>query len=721
MSWMNWAEELRKNPELAVTNLLRGSADISPFERSEPYEFLLSILPPVDRNISASPLGVRTSKINNNYETTDLGNYLDQGLVGWLTKERQRTNILPKKLSAYSAQICEALQWPVIFKLPESVAVLKKDRAIWIKWLNTATVSAFRDPEYDYWQLLASHQVDDSLQFFWQSFVIEAGRTRSTRYKNLGLLAIAQLPLSDEDSLRNLRVQVQALIDRYKLRKSWGTLSLEDMARSLSSVIARNPTMSIDQYRVFLKAMLSSIGEDKCISILSLLGLNGESKKNNSYSSQHKNYRLIPPSQFGQISDIVAEVKRSSNITQAWKIIRPIISIHEEYVHKSGDAYHFVRTLDQCVRSLCKKYAIRDPEIQTRILQWIYLALRLESEDTGIWMLWQLYLRQTNQPRRSQYVLWEMTRRFPSHIPSRVELARLLAIDDSSECQTQAYRLLHQVLELDPEHLHAYSTLSQLAIENEQWDDAIDYAKKGLSIDESNEPCAVLLASAHIRRSRIDGIGFAIEHLQRFVKKHKGNRHAEDYLNELMQKKGSNFIGKFKKRKSDHNEEKTGEKNESDLTWIEFSKSIGAWITASTNANYDPHVIDEPLSAERVLPLPQALRRELEKGNLTTDLLGEYDIQTVEEFPLETRLLHYLATIKDKSTTQIGRSKVKDELEKWLSIERQNSKGDSSWVSYLDYQINMLGMSNDVALAAGESWLKDLLDRYQPLPAPILS
>ena len=63
----------------------------------------------------------------------------------------------------------------------------------WLGWCASLTVSAFRDPEYDYWQVLAAQQTDDSLQFFWRSCVLDAGRSRSLRYLNLGLLALGLL------------------------------------------------------------------------------------------------------------------------------------------------------------------------------------------------------------------------------------------------------------------------------------------------------------------------------------------------------------------------------------------------------------------------------------------------------------------------------------------------------------------------------------------------
>ena len=168
------------------------------------------------------------------------------------------------------------------------------ERAHWLHCLASLTLSAYRAPEYDYWQVLAAHQDDDGFQFFWQTFVVEAGRLRSRRYLNLGLLALARLPLSEDDSLRNLRLQVQALVNRYQRRKGWGMPALEDLADSLRAVMARNLSMGADNYRAFLTELLSPLGDDKTASVLSLLGLAQATRRYVPPTSSSV-YKLEPP------------------------------------------------------------------------------------------------------------------------------------------------------------------------------------------------------------------------------------------------------------------------------------------------------------------------------------------------------------------------------------------------------------------------------------------
>lgn len=445
MSWQLWADQLRLEPRQAVADLLRGVADIGPFERAAPYEFLLAVLPRSSRNVSQTLLGEPSSEVA---ETdADLPAYLDTGLAEWLLAQREASPPPARKLGAYAAQVCEALQWPLYFALPKTRAALRTGRALWLPWLATLTLSAYRDPEYDYWQALASRQDDDSLQFFWQSFVVEAGRLRSGRYLNLGLLALARLPLSEEDGQRNLRLQVQALINRHQRRKGWGVAAHEELAESLRGVMARNPCMNADKYRAFLSGLLAPLGEDKTLSVLSLVGLLKQRPGYAAASVPSNGGKLKPPpGSSEQTTQAVRAVRQSINLAEAWNAIRPLLNAHEDYLHKSGDAFHFVRALDCCVRALCEKHPLREPEISARLFQWIHLALRVDADDPRLWMLWELALRQAGQPHRAQWVLWEMTRRFPGDLHCRLELARLLAHSNETDDQVQADRLLRQVL-----------------------------------------------------------------------------------------------------------------------------------------------------------------------------------------------------------------------------------------------------------------------------------
>lgn len=709
MSWRQWAEALRNAPLQAVTDLLRGAADITPYERDAPHEFLLAVLPRSSRVVRERLLGDSDNAAPE--ADLDLPASLDTGLTDWLRAQRQAPLPKGRKLSAYAAQVCEALQWPLYFDLPQSRAALRADRALWLQWTARLTLSAYRDPEYDYWQVLASRQDNDELQFHWQSFVADAGRTRSLRYLNLGLLALARLPLSEDDSLRNLRLQVQALVNRYTRRKGWGTAALEELAEHLSGVMARNPSLSAANYRLFLGDMLTPLGEDRAASMLGLLGLT-HAGRGYSGTPPRGTYRLEPPGHAGDAAEAVRAVDRAGSLAEAWRAIQRLLNAHEDYLHKTGDTYYFARTLDRCARALCNRFALRDPEIRARLFQWIHLALRLEPEDPRLWMLWELALRQADQPQRAQWVLWEMTRRFPDHLPCRVELARLLADSPDATEQTQAQRLLQQVLQLNPENLYAHSTLAQLAIRRGDWPQALAHALDGLNIDQSNEASAVLFATAHARRNEGDDLQTAIDHLRRFIDRYSDNANAKSYLAGLLKRQQ---LAEKNRLPNFDNEESLGQTSaatsiETDAAWRAFAESIQTWIHPSAS---------RPPPDDRLLPLPQALEQALAQNRWEAEVVAAYDASVQREFPLETRLWGYLRTLHT-DTPAAERERALQALDAWIDGEtRAPSQDSSSWLPYLRQHRAALNPADAAASAGGEAWLKDLLQRHQPLPAPL--
>ncbi|SER36731.1 hypothetical protein SAMN02982919_02259 [Giesbergeria anulus] len=154
IEWQIWADELRHAPQQAVSDLLRGAACISPFERAAPHEFLLAILPRSSRSVSRALLGEPTPTPPEPDPTADLPSCLDAGLHAWLLAQRQAPLPPAHKLGAYAAQVCEALQWPLYFTLPQTRTALNADQERWLPWLQSLVITPCRAPERDYLQLL---------------------------------------------------------------------------------------------------------------------------------------------------------------------------------------------------------------------------------------------------------------------------------------------------------------------------------------------------------------------------------------------------------------------------------------------------------------------------------------------------------------------------------------------------------------------------------------
>lgn len=725
MSLEVWIEQLRSHPKVAVGELLSGAASISPYDHAPAHEFLLAILPRSCRRVSQKLLGAPQSDASHELtgQSLDLRAQIDLGLSQWLLEQREHSLPVARRLSAYAAQVSEALQWPVYFEFPQSVAALKADRAQWLAWLDRLVISAYRDPQYDYWQVLASTQLDDSLQFYWQTFVVEAFRTRSPRYLDLGLLALAKMPLIEDDSMRNLRLQVQALVHRYQRRQSLGVVALTELAEKITSVKTRNQSLSAVNFRAFLEPLLSHLNDDKRASVFAQIGLGQRAAEAISRQARAL-YKLEPPGLKDETDEAVRGVRTSTTLADAWKAIRPLLTAHEAHLRKSGDPYFFVRTLDRCARSLCEKYEVRDPEVRDRLFQWTHLSLQVEPNDARLWMLWELALRKAGYTQRSEWVLWEMTRRFPEDLACRLELARLLAQSPESANQAHSEQLLREVLRIDPRDLHAFSTLAQLATRAGNYAKAISLMQQALALDPTNGVCAVLQAQAYSRRNAPGDLDMAIDGLQRYVVTNKGNLIAERYLGVIVRRKQSPAHAEQAVLEEDDASPKIRDESpETDQAWLAFSRSV-AEVSAnnadSTMQNANVNVADIP---GLVLPLPVSLKRALLRDEWEPTLLDAYDEQITQEYPFEIPLWRYLTALHASSLRPAEMDAQKQFLQKWGQPQIQTeSEHNKTWQAYFETHLSELNtQSAENALNSGKKWLLALLDRQRPLPAPVLA
>jgi hypothetical protein len=68
------------------------------------------------------------------------------------------------------------------------------------------------------------------------------------------------------------------------------------------------------------------------------------------------------------------------------------------------------------------------------------------------------------------------------------------------------------------------------------------------------------------------------------------------------------------------------------------------------------------------------------------------------------------------------REQAKQAVQTWLETEaRTSTPDDSARLSYQNKSWEAVNASCTAALATGSEWLKVLLDRYPPLPAPLFA
>lgn len=255
------------------------------------------------------------------------------------------------------------------------------------------------------------------------------------------------------------------------------------------------------------------------------------------------------------------------------------------------------------------------------------------------------------------------------------------------------------------------------AISRGDWPQGLNHAQQGLQVDPGDQASALLLATAYARRGDADDLETAIHHLQRFTDHYPGQLRAEDYLHKLLRRQ--QLAAQGQSIEYDGSEEPAHSSPvppARDPAWLAFAESIRTWVAAEDS----PPPTEDPSSIDRVLPLPQALRRAVAQGQWEADILDRYEPAAQQEFPLETRLWRYLRTLHSSAASTGERDRAKRALAAWIEAEIRAPTDESpSWVPYLSRFWERLNAPMNAALAAGTDWLKGLLDRYQPLPAPL--
>lgn len=172
-----WLGHFERDPATAIDELLRGIAEVAPYERAEPVDVLLALfggLPEDDPRRVA----------------------LDRALSSWLVSrraddQRARHNY---GLHRYVDELIQALVVVHRLPLPETVAILRRELASFETWLRDLYLGPARDPAGELWRVMAQTQHDRSLLEDWYRLCGEAGRSLPDHWIDVGLSGLRRLP-----------------------------------------------------------------------------------------------------------------------------------------------------------------------------------------------------------------------------------------------------------------------------------------------------------------------------------------------------------------------------------------------------------------------------------------------------------------------------------------------------------------------------------------------
>lgn len=218
------------------------------------------------------------------------------------------------------------------------------------------------------------------------------------------------------------------------------------------------------------------------------------------------------------------------------------------------------------------------------------------------------------------------------------------------------------MLQLDPENLHAHSTLAQLAIRRCDWPQALAHALDGLNIDQSNEASRYPSPPPMPGALEGDDLQTAIDHLRRFIDRYSDNANAKAICCGSVQAP-------------------TVSRKKPVTTSITRNPSLASPLSRDLNRNrcclarlcgFHPS-LDHPEhwqnhAGRRSPASPPGPGVGSRPESLEAEVVAAYDASAQREFPLETRLWGYLRTLHTDTPAADGNEPLQA-LDAWIDGE----------------------------------------------------
>ena len=139
-----------------------------------------------------------------------------------------------------------------------------------------------------------------------------------------------------------------------------------------------------------------------------------------------------------------------------------ILERNHGYAEATGVSHFFVRTLHNLGTALLERHKLGSADM-TRFGVMIERSLVWEAADPYCWMLWADWFKVQGRRDAHEATLREMLRLFPSDVPARVELARLL-LSRGEAYRDEAEHHLWNARDRDPSDEHLHEVMAQLQI-----------------------------------------------------------------------------------------------------------------------------------------------------------------------------------------------------------------------------------------------------------------
>ena len=435
-----WFEAFRRSPERAVADLFSGRTGAGSDLRLDVPELLYQQFPP---------------------SLTDERAQLDDALGSWLSDMREGNASQAQRLGfpVYGKRVGDALIALQLLDLPQTRDRIRADTGTWLRWLSPLRLAPERDPGLECFRLLTRGQPDARHTALWLRLAADP----RPEYLTVALAGLRLLP-NQGNARKNQALMLRALL-RHAVRIHHDAGAARTFFNrhfaALRGLFPRGPQHWNQVLDEALDGFLEHTEEPNEPIAKELADALRSSPQARHRHPSPGRVRMPPAKEeWVDLKNDILHSDRSPE-TLARRLFE-ILERRHDYAKATGVSHFFVRTLHNLGTELMKRHRLASADM-TRFGVMIERALVWEPANPYCWMLWAEWFRIQGRGDAHEATLREMVRLFPSDLPARVELARLL-IDRGDADWDEAEHHLRKAMDREPNDGQSHVVMARLLV-----------------------------------------------------------------------------------------------------------------------------------------------------------------------------------------------------------------------------------------------------------------
>lgn len=480
----HWWNAFEDAPERWVTGVLTGGATVSPYQRADANEVLVTLFRPLD---------VRDRRLDQ----------LDDSLAKWFENRLADgpENVAAWGWNAYARVTVEALTTALRLPVELTRQTLRDRYDEFRVWAESLSRPGPGDLLGLYLRVLAETQNDRRFLGLWYELCVEAGRLQeedpaeAESRLDIAIAGLSALPSRDDDApqpgdelldgLARWARQLPPDADAEELfREQWALI--EALYPRAEGYWAERLAPLLPRFgdRPFVRWWRDAVGLPEEKGTAPAPG--GEPSKANTDTFLKKIRKL-------EGAALEAEVDAFAGRHQTW-------------ADATGDHSQLPQALNRVGNALLMR------ERADLALRLARLALEYDRNNEYNWTLWAMALRRLGLREAAEMVLWEAVRRLPHHVHGCVTLAETLIEDNRFD---EAEALFRETITRFPGNPAARTALAHLLIGQQQEREAEELLRKAVRRAPDHRHCRMELGLLLLAQQRFGEVPPILDELER--------------------------------------------------------------------------------------------------------------------------------------------------------------------------------------------------------------